>query len=74
MIKFKGNIPGGWFVIRVEVEECRETLLGEIKYLDPDGPDLNVTFQSKSNWFKDFPEDLEAVKAFMHALMIDSSA
>ncbi len=70
-VKFKSNILGGWFVIRVG--EYQENLLGEIKYVDPNGPDLDVTFRSKSDLFKEYPEDLQDIQAFMRSLLLDAS-
>ena len=71
MIKFKGNVQGGWLVIRIE--ESTETLLGEITYLDPDAPDLNVTFITRKELFVDYPKDLAFIQSYMRLLMVDAS-
>ena len=70
------NVHGGWVVIRSQPNSYGgedRMLLGEIKYLDPDGPDLDVTFTSRSELFKGYPEDLKIIESFMARLMVDSS-
>lgn len=57
----------------IRLEEYQETLLGEIKYIDPDASNLDVTFRSHSDLFEGHPEDMKAIQVFMSLLMVDSS-
>lgn len=58
----------------IRVEEYTETLLGEIVYIDPDNPELEVTFKTRTDLFADHPEDLDAVRRFMFELTFSASA
>lgn len=76
-LEIRANKQRGWIVIRVEPNiyggEDR-ILLGEIVYIDVDGPDLGVRFKTRIELFQDHQDEMEVIKYFMGTLTVDLSA